>query len=159
LFGTSEATSVSVTTTVEKEVEKEVEVEVELNDANTIKVSTVKKKKKKSKAAEEDSRLGPESSVPSTPDVGGVRDSCMESLEFFARSRYCYTNFSLINLSSTSSTNDNNNSKNKNKNKNENENDSSTQSDTSPLFSERISKLTLLRRLCQVHTRCNAVNS
>ena len=151
LFGTSETAPASVTTAADKEVVKD--VETELNDQNPLKAPTVKKKKKKSKPAEaEDSiQKGPES-VPIIPDAGGDRKSCLESLEMIARSRFCYSRFFLITLSpSISSTN----SECRNKSKNESENDSSTQSVASPIFGERISKLTLLRRLCQVRMRCH----
>ena len=130
-----------------------------MNDETVIKAPAVKKKKKKSKAAEvEDSRLaGPESSVPIIPNAGGDRESCLESLQMIARARYCYSEFVHITLTpSVSSTNSNSNSKDNNNGKGDNKNkdkkDSGTQSAVSPVFGERISKLTLLRRLCQVNT-------
>ena len=159
MFGTPDTASVSITTMADKMTKKEVEREVEvvLNDETAIKAPSVKKKKKKSKAAEvEDSRIAcPESPVPIIPNAGGDRESCLESLRMMARSRYCYSEFVHITLTpSVSNTNSNSKDTSNDKNKNKNKNDGSTQSAASPVFGERISKLTLLRRLCQVRLRC-----
>lgn len=117
----------------------------------------VKKKKKKSKTVVEGSAdiLTKSSSIPDSPDAGGERAFCLEQLHSLAKSRFCLKNFALMaftppDLVATTA--------------------ATTASDSGsavpavvnaavkatepstpiPFLNERISKLTLLRRLCQV---------
>jgi hypothetical protein len=116
----------------------------------------VKKKKKKSKSAAEGSAdiLSKSTSIPDSPDAGGEKAFCLEQLHSIAKSRFCLKNFALMaftspdpaSVSTTIAL----------------DSGSAIPTDVgaaakatepptpTPFLNERISKLTLLRRLCQV---------
>ena len=99
-----------------------------------------KKKKKKSKGSfilsEEHTAT---SFVPVAPDASGSRESCLNSLQALARSRFCLAKFSLMFLKTAKVETDPATDSNLEKKK-----------DISSALDERISRSTLLRRICQV---------
>ena len=119
----------------------------------------VKKKKKKGKSAAEGSSdiLARSTAIPDSPDAGGERAFCLQQLHSLAKSRFCLKNFALMafsppdgpaGTSASSSTATGSGSAIPGEIEGATKNDSP--STLTPFLNERISKLTLLRRLCQV---------
>lgn len=120
----------------------------------------VKKKKKKSKPAAEGSSdiLSKSTSIPENPDAGGERAHCLEQLHSLAKSRFCLKNFALMaftppdltTFTSTTTALDSGSAI----PAEIGAPDKTAEPPTStPFLNERISKLTLLRRLCQVRQK------